>query len=203
MLWSHLKGENIRTLARENDKSIGALYSQLKSEIEKVPLNEDVTLKYCGRNRWCGVLLVDAKYVKVKGYDKKIAFIYGIDYLTHDIPVCILGSTENYQLYLQFFTKLKNCNYKLRGIVTDEHDSILPACHQVFGDRVLRQLCHVHFLEKIRRTIKVRSDDTYKEFVSDLQNTLFSNKKRSKIKNKNYMHWHSNTWETKWLLKYS
>ena len=187
-MWTHLKGESIRTLAKEHERSLGALYKQLKEEIETVPTNEEITLKYCGRNRWSGVLLVDAKYVKVKGYDRKIAFIYGIDYLTHDIPVCLLAITENYQSYKQFFTKLKNSNYKLRGLVSDEHDAILPACKQVFGERILRQVCHTHFLENIRRNLRVRSDDTYKPFVGELKKILFNSKKKQKKKIKQELH---------------
>lgn len=161
LLWKHLKGESLRTLSAQIKKSLGAVHNQIREELEMLPTNEEVTAQYCGRNRWCGVLLVEAKYVKVKGYERKIAFIYGIDYLTHDIPVCLLACSESYESYRQFFAKLSNCNYKLRGIVSDEHEAILPACHKVFGPRVLRQLCHVHFLENIRRALRVRTDETY------------------------------------------
>lgn len=182
LLWSHIKGKSIRTMAQEQEKSLGAIQNQLKRELSVIPENDLVTVKYCNRNRWCGVLLVDAKYIKVKGYKKKIAFIYGIDYLTHDIPVCLLAPTENYQSYKQFFVTLKNSNYRLRGIVSDEHESVLPACHYIFGDKILRQLCHVHFAEKIRRNLRVRTDDTYKEFMNELANIIFKNKRRSKYK---------------------
>ena len=31
------------------------------------------------------ILIIDGKYIAVKGYDKKIPWIYAVDYLTHDI----------------------------------------------------------------------------------------------------------------------
>ena len=65
----------MRTLATENKKGLATIHDQIREELEALPSNEYITTKYCSRNRWCGVLLVDAKYVKVKGYEKKIAFI--------------------------------------------------------------------------------------------------------------------------------
>lgn len=170
-------------MAQEQEKSLGAIQNKLKKELSEIPDNDLVTVKHCNRNRWCGVLLVDAKYVKVKGYDKKIAFIYGMDFLTHDIPVCHLARSESYLSYHQFFVTLKNSNYRLRGIVTDEHEAPLPACQHVFGDKVLRQLCHVHFAEKIRRNLRTRTDETYQPFMNELQKIIFF-KKRFKQKKK-------------------
>ena len=59
--------------------------------MDSLPENTWLSANYC--NRWSGRLVVDGKYVKVKGYDQKIPFIYGIDYLTHDIPVGLLAPT--------------------------------------------------------------------------------------------------------------
>lgn len=178
----HLKGASIRTLAQRYGKTLGATQRQLKTELNELPSNETVTAKYCGRNRWCGVLLVDAKYIKVKGYDKKIALIYGIDYFTHDIPLCLLVKTETFIAYKQFFTKLKNINYKLRGIVSDEHEAIPQALEEVFGERVKQQLCHVHILENIRKNLRVRTEDKYVKFVDDLKERVFMKKRTQKKK---------------------
>lgn len=177
MLWSHLKGKSIRTLAQEQGKSLCVIQKQLHKEINELPENELITVNYCNRSKWGGVLLVDAKYVKVKGYNKKIAFIYGMDYLTHDIPVCMLFRSESFLGYKQFFMALKNSNYRLRAIVTDEHDAILPACHEVFHEGILRQLCQFHFLKKIRDNLGVRRNDTYVPFVNELASIVFNTKK--------------------------
>lgn len=40
--------------------------------------------------------------------------------------------------------------------------------------RCIVQLCHVHFLENIRRTLKVRSEEQYRTFVVDIEELLFS-----------------------------
>jgi len=184
LLWSHLKGKSYRTLSQEQNKSLGTIRNYLKKELSEIPENEFVTLKYCQRRKWGGVLLVDAKYVKVKGYKKKIAFIYGIDFLTHDIPVCLLGKSENYQICHDFFVMLKNSNYPLRGIVTDELESIFMACKHVWGDKILRQLCHTHFAEKIRRKLKVRTEKQYVEFMRELERIIFFKQSEKRFRKK-------------------
>ena len=115
---------------------------------------------------------MDGKFVAVKGYDRKIPFIYGIDYLTHDIPICMLAPSENYTAMLQYFTKLKNTGYDLQALICDDNDSIRMAAKTVYPG-VIVQLCHVHFLEGIRRTLKVRSEETYRSFLADLKEKIF------------------------------
>lgn len=149
LLLTHLKGASIRTLARRIGKGIDAAYRRIVRELLRLPHNNDVTLSYCNPKRFCGFLVVDGKYVAVKGYEKKIPFIYGIDYLTHDIPICLLAPSENYQAMLQYFTKLKNTGYELLGVVCDDNEAIRMAARQVYPG-VIIQLCHVHFLENIR-----------------------------------------------------
>ena len=110
--------------------------------------------------------------MKVKGYERKIPFLYGIDYQTHDIPICLLATSESFQWWVQFFTKLKNADYPLVTVTCDDNAAISMAAQYVFPD-VLTQLCHVHFLENIRRELRVRSDDTYKAFMTDIQKNIF------------------------------
>jgi len=168
----HIKGTSIRTLAHREDKGIGGTYRQLVRELAMVPHNNDVTAWYCNWKRFGGSLVVDGKYVAVKGYDEKIPFIYGMDYVTHDIPICLLATSENFQAMVQFFTKLKNMNYPLKSVTCDENDAIRMAAQYVFPG-VIVQICHVHFLENIRRTLKVRSEETYRGFLADLEKHIF------------------------------
>jgi len=172
LLSLHLKGASIRTIAARIGKGIDAAYRRVVSELEALPHNNDVTLSYCNPKRFCGFLVVDGKFVSVKGYDRKIPFIYGIDYLTHDIPVCLLAPSENYQAMLQYFTKLKNTGYVLQALICDDNESIRMAARAVYPN-VIVQLCHVHFLENIRRALKVRSEDTYRKFLEDLEKKIF------------------------------
>lgn len=54
-------------------------------------------------------------------------------------------------------------------------EAILPvrmAARAVYPG-VIVQLCHVHFLENIRKTLKVRSEETYRAFVKDLEEKIF------------------------------
>jgi hypothetical protein len=168
----HLKGASIRTLAGKINKGVDAAYRRIVAELEALPHNNEITLSYCNPKRFCGFLVVDGKFVAVKGYDRKIPFIYGIDYLTHDIPICLLAPSENYQAMLQFFTKLKNTGYDLQALICDDNESIRMAAKQVYPG-VIVQLCHVHFLENIRRALKVRSEETYRTFFADLEEKIF------------------------------
>jgi len=121
--------------------------------------------------------------VKVKGYEKKIPFIYGIDYETHDIPICLLAPSENYVAMRDFFMKLRNTGYKLRGLVSDDNNAAPLALRHTFQDALV-QLCHTHYVENIRRYLCVRTDETYRAFFYELKEIAFSKKlmKRKKLK---------------------
>ena len=153
-------------------KGIDTAYRTLTNELDALPHNNDVTLSYCNPKRFCGFLVVDGKYVAVKGYDRKIPFIFGIDYLTHDIPICMLAPSENFLAMEQFFMKLKNTGYELLAVICDDNESIRMAALQVYPG-VIVQLCHVHFLENIRRTLKTRSEEQYRPFLDDIERHIF------------------------------
>lgn len=172
-------GASIRSLALNTGKSVGAVYNQIQKELDELPHNNEVTEQYCNRKRFQGILVVDGKYVKVKGFKKKIPLIYGIDYQTHDIPVCMLAPSENYIAMKAFFVKLKNTGYRLEAVVCDDNEAIKQAAKDVFPSSFL-QLCQVHFLENIRKALKTRSDDTYKPFVEELEKRIFHKKKLGK-----------------------
>jgi len=153
-------------------RGIGGTYRQLVRELSGLPHNNEITEWYCNPKRFGGALVVDGKYVAVKGYAEKIPLIYGIDYKTHDIPVCLLALSENFQAMVQFFTKLKNTGYVLRSVTCDENDAIRMAALYVFPG-CITQICHVHFLENIRRTLKTRSEETYRTFLEDIETHIF------------------------------
>ena len=167
-----MDGSSVRSLARDQKKSIGKTYELLRKEIFALPQNEEVTLQYCNPKRFGGFLVVDGKYVKVKGYDQKIPLLWGIDYQTHDIPVALLAPSESFIAWKQFFTKIKNVGYPLLAVIHDDRESIGMAAEYVFP-KAISQLCHVHFLENIRKELKVRSDETYRNFVADIEEHIF------------------------------
>ena len=125
-----------------------------------------MTRKYC--NRYCGVLLVDGKYVKIKGYERKIPVLYAIDYTTHDIPSYILSVAENYQTCLVFFQSLRLLNYPLQAIVCDDNINVYEACLAVYPKAHI-QLCLNHYKEHIRQTLDVRIDPTYRPFIHEIE----------------------------------
>ena len=117
-------------------------------------------------------MVVDGKYVKVKGYERKIPFLYGMDYTTHDLPICLLAQSESFEAWTQFFTKLKNMDYPLVSVTCDDNPAIKQAAKYVFPN-IIVQICHVHFLENIRKTLRVRTDETYRIFFADIEKYIF------------------------------
>jgi hypothetical protein len=99
-------------------------YRKCISALEDLPHCADITRKYC--SKFSGILLVDGKYIKVKGFDRKIPVIYGIDYLTHDIPTYIFSVSENYQTLKKFFSSLRLLNYPLYSLVSDDNLNFPP-----------------------------------------------------------------------------
>ena len=168
----HLKGTSIRTLAHRAHACIRTAFRRIVDELKVLPSNNQVTHDYCNRKRFCGALVVDGKYVKVKGYKKKIPFLYGMDYMTHDLPCCILTSSESYEAWVQFFTKLKNMDYPLVSLTCDDNPAIKQAAQYVFHNVVV-QICHVHFLENIRKQFKVRTRENYVSFFKDIETHIF------------------------------
>jgi hypothetical protein len=63
------------------------VYRKVKALLNELPLCAD--LSRGNDKHYCGILLVDGKYVHVKGYKDKIPVIYGIDYLTHDLSTLL------------------------------------------------------------------------------------------------------------------
>lgn len=120
---------------------------------------------------------MDGKYVKVKGYERKIPVLYGIDYLTHDIPTYLLSPAENYHTCLSFFSSLRLLNYPLQAVVCDDNRNIYDACLKIYPKAII-QLCQNHYKESVRNNLGVGTDPTHIPFVKDIEH-LFE-KKRSR-----------------------
>jgi len=120
-------------------------------------------------------MVVDGKFVKVKGYDSKIPLLWGLDYLSHDIPVFELTTSESYEAWLRYFGYLKSIHYPMKIVVCDDNKNIKLAAQFMFPN-VLIQTCHNHFLENVRKDLHVRTEDKYKPFVNDLKQNLFKHK---------------------------
>ena len=157
-------------MGRLNQLNAATVYRHNQRQLARLPHIADVTRKYC--SRFCGILVVDGKYVAVKGYDRKIPVLYGIDYLTHDIPHYILSLGENYATCLKFFQSLRLMKYPLSAVVADDNVNIFEAAKHVYPG-VITQLCQNHYKENIRAELAVRTDETYVPFMREIEE-LFS-----------------------------
>jgi transposase-like protein len=120
-----------------------------------------------------GILIIDGKYMAVKGFERKIPFVFGIDYLTHDIIHGELFVAEDEAAFSQLFQKLYDLGYKINIVVADDRPGIKQALNKVFPYARL-QLCHVHFLENIRGLLRVKTEERYRHFFNSLNLHVFT-----------------------------
>ena len=169
LLFQHLRGVSFRSLAEEYNIGPATAYRRCLEALEQLPHCADITRKYCAK--FCGILLVDGKYIRVKGYKRKIPVVYGIDYLTHDIPTYIFSEAENYQTCKAFFTSLRLLKYPLHAIVSDDNQNIYQAAQAIYP-KAVSQICHNHYKEAIRSNLSVRTDPTYRTFMHKVEELL-------------------------------
>jgi hypothetical protein len=151
-------------------------YARVIAELDQLPKNDWLTKTLCDLARCHGILILDGKYIGVKGFERKIPYLFGIDYLTHDIPHGDLFLAEDETAFSVYFQKLKDLDYNLRIVVADDRQGLKQALNKVFPYARL-QLCQNHYLENIRQLLKVRSVTTYQHFFNSLKLHVFTNAK--------------------------
>lgn len=107
----HIDGISFRKLGDEHGLSGKQVFLKVQKEINTLPDNTSLTKTLCSPFYFSGILIIDGKYVAVKGYQNKIPFIYGIDYLSHDIPLGGLFPAEDEMAFVSFFARLKELGY--------------------------------------------------------------------------------------------
>jgi transposase-like protein len=165
-----MDGASSRSLGNEIGLTGAAVHKKVREEMDALPDNTSLTLECC--NRFSGILNIDGKYIAIKGYDKKIPFLYTIDFLTHDIPVGVLAPSENGEAFLKLFRLLKTINYPLRVVICDDTAALKSALFHYYPKAKI-QMCHTHYLENIRQMIHVRADTTYRPFFVALVKHVF------------------------------
>lgn len=115
----------------------------------------------------------DAKYINIRGRENKMAFLWGVDYFRHDFPFFVLAPSENYQSWSKFFHNFKLINNHPQLMVCDDNTALKMAIHAKLPKTKI-QTCFNHLKENIRRRLKVRTEDTYKEFFKVLESALDS-----------------------------
>lgn len=170
LLKNHLNRNSYRILEDEKGISKKTACARVNQAAEEL-INSNELTKLVNPQNYCGILLIDGKYVPVKetseekvpgfvprsvkrrGRTKKgLVAVVCIDYLTHDIPVFEVFLSENSFDMRQIFLKLKEINYPLRVVVCDETmGQIAQVAREVFPD-VIIQICLTHYSKTIERT---------------------------------------------------
>lgn len=145
-------------------------YRRVIAELNQLPDNTWLSHTYC--NRWSGILNVDGKYILVKGYDKKIPWIWSVDFLQHDFPVGILAPSENVESFLKFFRLLKTIGYPLQVVIADDVAPLRTALKHYYPKAKI-QLCQTHYVENIRQTLHIRTESKYHVFFTQLIEQVF------------------------------
>jgi transposase-like protein len=159
-----------RKLGDEHAVSGKHAYERVIAELTLLPTSLELTRQYCRYSS--GILIIDGKYVKVRGYKQKIPWLYAIDYETHDILFSILVPAEDERAFLNFFLLLKSLNYPLRVVVADDCSSLPLGLKRVYPEVPL-QLCQNHYLENIRQALHLRTDPTQSHFFNSLKKHVF------------------------------
>lgn len=168
----HVDGIPIRKLADERALSISQTFERIAGELKSLPRNTEVTKRYCDREKFCGILIVDGKFIKVRGYKQKIPFVYGIDYLTHDIPIHRLSESESEVAFEELFKKLKDGDYPLSIVVCDDRSSLEKPLKKHYPEALI-QLCQNHYVNNIRELLHVRTEETHRHFFNSVKKHLF------------------------------
>lgn len=166
----HIDGIPFRKLGDEHNLSGVQAYNRVFAELAQLPKVLDITRQYC--RYISGILIIDGKYIKVKGFKQKIPWLYTIDYETHDILFGMVAAAEDIQTFETFFSILKTLNYPLRVVVADDRSSLPLGLKRVYPG-IPVQLCQNHYLENIRQQLHIRTDPTHQHFFNSLKLHVF------------------------------
>jgi transposase-like protein len=154
-------------------------------ELSKLPDNNQFTFNYC--NRFSSIFLFDGKYFNVAGEASNWVFLWGIDYLRHDIPAFIVAPTESYQSWAKLFAYIRIINHFPQLVVCDDNVNLKMAAREKFP-AVRIQTCYNHFKENMRRVLHTRSEELYQPFMRRVEKILDSS---VKLSNENFQVWMS------------
>lgn len=169
ILSDHLNGISFRKLALKHHLSPMKVWRICEEELKKLPENNQFTFNYC--SRFSSTFVFDGKYFNVAGQEYDWVLLWGIDYFRHDIPIILVAPSENYQAWSKFFFYFRIISHRPQLVVCDDNANLKLAARQHFP-QVSIQTCFNHFKENVRRELKVRSEDTYKDFMRRIEDVL-------------------------------
>lgn len=140
-----------------------------EEELKKLPNNNQFTFNYC--NQFSSTFVCDGKYFNVASQESDWVLLWGVDYFKHDIPIMLIAPSENYHAWSKFFFYFRIINHHPQLLVCDDNTNLKMAARKNFPS-VTIQTCLNHFKENIRRTLKVRSDTTYQDFMHRIEDIL-------------------------------
>lgn len=187
LLKNHLNRNSYRILQYEKEMSKNTACAVVNKATEELIDSNELT-KLMKPQNYCGILLIDGKYVPVKklegkqrpglvprsakrrGKTKKgLVTIACIDYLTHDIPIYSICLSENSFDIERIFEELKTIGYPLSVIVCDESMGNIAEVAKVVFPNVIIQICLTHYSKTIERTfIASGAKQTYKSLQKQL-----------------------------------
>lgn len=170
LLKNHLNRNSYRILENEYGISKKNACKIVNQTAEKL-INSNELTKLLNPQKYCGILLIDGKYIPVKetsestikgfiprsskrrGKTKKgLVIVACIDYLTHDVPIYNVCLSENSFDMRNIFLELKKLNYPLKIVVCDETmGQIAEVAKEIFPN-VIIQICLTHYSKTIERT---------------------------------------------------
>ena len=136
----------------------------LDGKVLPVKLLEEETLEM--RHKCGGLVPNSRKRWKVK---KSLTLIPFIDYLTHDIPVYIIASSENGYELEKGFEALKETGYDLKILISDESMAETAKVAKKVFPNVIIQTCLTHYGRAVDRELKI---DGVKRTMKAIQNKL-------------------------------
>lgn len=187
LLKNHLNRNSYRILEDGNGISKKTACKLVNQATEELIHSNELT-KLLKPQNYCGILLVDGKYVPVKetseeknpgfvprsakrrGKTKKgLVVVACIDYLTHDIPAYDVCLSENSFDMRKIFLELKEMNYPLKILICDETmGQIAEVAKEVFPE-VIIQICLTHYSKTIERTFVAQAAKrTYRSLQKQL-----------------------------------
>ncbi|MEA3357542.1 MAG: hypothetical protein U9Q67_03840, partial [Patescibacteria group bacterium] len=109
MLNDHLNGLSFKDIGEKYGVSKSTAYRKVRKALTELPDNNKFTFNYC--DRYSRIFEFDGKYISVKGYKRKIPFLWGVDYQRHDFPVILLAKSESYHAWATYFSYFRILNH--------------------------------------------------------------------------------------------
>lgn len=173
----HVEGISYRKLSCRTGIHKKKICKIVNAEISRLPDNLELTKQCFDQLKYSGNMVVDGKYVPVKEFvetDRPEAIgkipksrkrqkvkrgkvlIWGADYDSHDLPHFEFGGSESDMVFNKYFWTLKQNNYPLKSLTTDDKGEAIRAAKRHYPNCVI-QLCIKHYMAKLNRILVAQS----------------------------------------------